>query len=149
VPDRLARRYAYQVLLLEEFRRCGCEGVFVQHALGARPEEQLRVQMQGVFAEYECARIQERIRRGRLFAARPGRVNWSNPPSGSTSVRHTLMTPQHVGINEAEAEGVRLLNRWCMEAQLSCYPRSRGAPGVIGRKFTVSVVKHPIAPLHV
>lgn len=33
VPDRLARRYASQVLLVEEFTRCGCEVVFVQHGL--------------------------------------------------------------------------------------------------------------------
>jgi site-specific DNA recombinase len=51
VPDRLARRYAYQVLLVEEFHRCGCEVVFVQHPLGTSPEEQMLVQMQGVFAE--------------------------------------------------------------------------------------------------
>ena len=73
VPDRLARRYAYQVLLVEEFTRCGCEVVFVQHGLGASPEEQMLLQMQGVFAEYERALIQERTRRGRLFAARQGR----------------------------------------------------------------------------
>jgi site-specific DNA recombinase len=75
VPDRLARRYAYQVLLIEECRRCGCEVVFVQQTLGTSPEEQMLVQMQGVFAEYERALIQERTRRGRLFAARQGRVN--------------------------------------------------------------------------
>lgn len=80
VPDRLARRYAYQVLLVEEFIRAGCEVVFVQPGLGASPEEQLRLQMQGGFAEYERALIQERPRRGRLFAARQGRVNWGNPP---------------------------------------------------------------------
>ena len=79
-PDRLARRYAYQVLLVEEFHRCGCEVVFVQHGLGASPEEQMLLQMQGVFAEYERALIQERTRRGRLYAARQGRVNWGNPP---------------------------------------------------------------------
>jgi hypothetical protein len=38
------------------------------------------LQMQGVFAEYERALIQERTRRGRLFAARQGRVNWGSPP---------------------------------------------------------------------
>lgn len=81
VPDRLARRYAYQVLLVEECTRGGCEVVFVQHGLGARPEEHLLLQMQGVFAEYERALIRERTRRGRLFAARQGRVNWGNPPS--------------------------------------------------------------------
>jgi DNA invertase Pin-like site-specific DNA recombinase len=86
VPDRLARRYAYQVLLVEEFTRCGCEVIFVQHGLGASPEEQMLLQMQGVFAEYERALIQERTRRGRLFAARQGRVNWGNPPYGSIPI---------------------------------------------------------------
>lgn len=121
VPDRLARRYAYQVLLVEEFHRCGCEIVFVQHRLGASPEEQMLLQMQGVFAEYERALIQERTRRGRLFAARQGRVNWGNPPYGYTYVRKTLTTPQHLLINEAEAEVVRLIYRWCVEEQLSSY----------------------------
>ena len=121
VPDRLARRYAYQVLLIEECRRCGCEVVFVQQTLGTSPEEQMLVQMQGVFAEYERALIQERTRRGRLFAARQGRVNWGNPPYGYTYVRKTLTTPQHLIINEAEAEVVRLIYRWCVEEQLSCY----------------------------
>src|SRR5215813_10295440 len=87
VPDRLARRYAYQVLLVEEFTRCGCDVIFVQHGLGTSPEEQMLLQMQGVFAEYERALIQERTRRGRLFAARQGRVNWGNPPYGYTYVR--------------------------------------------------------------
>ena len=72
VPDRLARRYAYQVLLVEEFTRGGCEVVFVQHGLGASPEEQMLLQMQGVFAEYERALIQERTRRGRLFRRAKG-----------------------------------------------------------------------------
>ena len=121
VPDRLARRYASQVLLVEEFHRCGCAVVFVQHSLGASPEEQMLLQMQGVFAEYERALIQERTRRGRLFAARQGRVNWGNPPYGYTYVRKTLTTPQHLVINEAEAEVVRLIYRWCVEEQLSSY----------------------------
>jgi site-specific DNA recombinase len=125
VPDRLARRYAYQVLLVEEFTRCGCEVIFVQHGLGASPEEQMLLQMQGVFAEYERALIQERTRRGRLFAARQGRVNWGNPPYGYTYVRKTPTTPQHLVINEAEAEVVRLIYRWCVEEQLSSYAIQR------------------------
>ena len=130
VPDRLARRYAYQVLLVEEFTRCGCEVVFVQHGLGASPEEQMLLQMQGVFAEYERALIQERTRRGRLFAARHGRVNWGNPPYGYTYIRKTLATPQHLVINEAEAEVVRLIYRWCVEEQLQflCYPAAPDGP---------------------
>ena len=46
--DRLARRYAYQVVLVEEFIRDGCEVVFVHQSLGASPEEQMLLQMQGL-----------------------------------------------------------------------------------------------------
>jgi site-specific DNA recombinase len=120
-PDRLARRYAYQVVLVEELTRCGCEVVFAQQHLGASPEEQLLLQMQGVFAEYERALIHERTRRGQLFAARQGRVNWGNPPYGYIYVHKTPTTPQHLVINEAEAEVVRMIYRWCVEEQLSSY----------------------------
>src|SRR5215217_7319371 len=37
-PDRLARKYAYQVLLMEEFRRAGCEVVFLHRPCHARGE---------------------------------------------------------------------------------------------------------------
>jgi site-specific DNA recombinase len=120
-PDRLARRYAYQVVLVEELTRCGCEVVFVHQHLGASPEEQMLLQMQGVFAEYERALIHERTRRGQLFAARQGRVNWGNPPYGYTYIHKTTTTPQHLIVNEAEAEVVREIYRWCVEEQLSSY----------------------------
>jgi site-specific DNA recombinase len=120
-PDRLARRYAYQVVLVDELTRQGCEVVFVQQSLGASPAEQMLLQMQGVFAEYERALIHERTRRGQLFAARQGRGNWGNPPYGYTYIRKTPTTPQHLVINEAEAEIVRQVYRWCVEEQLSSY----------------------------
>src|SRR5262247_3805990 len=120
-PDRLARRYAYQVVLVEELTHCGCEVVFVQQSLGASPEEQMLLQMQGVFAEYERALIHERTRRGQLFAARQGRVNWGNPPYGYTYVHKTTTTPQYLRVNETEAEVVRQIYRWCVEEQLSSY----------------------------
>ena len=74
-PDRLARKYAYQVLLLDEFCRCGVEVVFLNHPLGQTPEEDLLLQVQGMVAEYERAKILERSRRGKLHAAREGSVN--------------------------------------------------------------------------
>jgi site-specific DNA recombinase len=74
-PDRLARKYAYQVLLLDEFSRCGAEVVFLNHRLGQTPEEDLLLQVQGMVAEYERAKILERSRRGKLHAARQGSVN--------------------------------------------------------------------------
>ena len=74
-PDRLARKYGYQVLLLDEFSRCGVEVIFLNHRLGQTPEEDLLLQVQGMVAEYERAKILERSRRGKLHAARQGSVN--------------------------------------------------------------------------
>jgi site-specific DNA recombinase len=82
-PDRLARKYAYQILLLEEFRRCGVEVVFLNHQIGDKPEEQLLLQVQGMVAEYERAKILERSRRGKMHAARSGSVSvFSKAPYG-------------------------------------------------------------------
>ncbi len=67
-PDRLARRYAYQVVLMEELARGGCEVIFVHHPFGQSPEEQMLWQIQGVFAEYERAE-QERERLERRLTA--------------------------------------------------------------------------------
>ena len=74
-PDRLARRHAHQMVLMEELQGCGVDVVFVNRPLGATPEDQMLLQMQGVIAEYERSKILERTRRGRLHAARCGRVN--------------------------------------------------------------------------
>ena len=74
-PDRLARNYAYQFLLLDEFRRYGVEVVFLNQAPGRSAEDDLLLQVQGVIAEYERAQISERSRRGKLHAARTGQVS--------------------------------------------------------------------------
>ena len=55
-PDRLARNYAHQVLLLDEFVRAGVEVVFLNREVGQTPEDQLLLQVQGMIAEYECKR---------------------------------------------------------------------------------------------
>ena len=59
-PDRLARRYAHQVLLIDEFRRAGAEVVFLNRPIGGTAEDDLLLQVQGVIAEYERAKILER-----------------------------------------------------------------------------------------
>jgi site-specific DNA recombinase len=74
-PDRLARRYAHQVLLVEEFRRAGTEVVFLNRPIGGTAEDDLLLQVQGVIAEYERAKILERSRRGRRHAARSGSLS--------------------------------------------------------------------------
>jgi len=74
-PDRLARKYAYQVLLVDEFARGGVELIFLNHQLGQSPEEDLLLQVQGMIAEYERAKILERSRRGKRHAAHQGVVS--------------------------------------------------------------------------
>ena len=68
----MARKYAYQVLLVEELQRAGVEVVFLNRELSQSPEDELLLQMQGMIADYERAKILERSRRGKLHKARTG-----------------------------------------------------------------------------
>ena len=87
-PDRLARKFAYQALLIEEFTRAGTRVEFVKGPRGDTPEDQLLVQFQGMFAEYEKAQIMERYRRGKAHRARAGSINvLSGAPFGYRYVR--------------------------------------------------------------
>jgi site-specific DNA recombinase len=87
-PDRLARKFAYQALLIEEFTRAGVRVEFVRGPRGDSPEDQLMVQFQGMFAEYEKAQLMERYRRGKAYRARTGSVNvLSGAPFGYRYVR--------------------------------------------------------------
>jgi len=73
-PDRFARNYAYQVLLIDELNQAGVDIVFLNHPLGQTAEDQLLLQVQGVMAEYERAKFMERSRRGKRHAAQIGNV---------------------------------------------------------------------------
>jgi site-specific DNA recombinase len=75
-PDRLARNFAHQAILLEEMSKHGCEVIFLNQAgLPDSPETKMLIQMQGMFAEYERAKILERTRRGRRHSATKGNVS--------------------------------------------------------------------------
>jgi site-specific DNA recombinase len=87
-PDRLARKYAYQALLIEEFAKAGTSVMFVKGPSSESPEDALLVQFQGMIAEYERAQIIERTRRGKTHRARQGTVNvLSGAPFGYRYVR--------------------------------------------------------------
>jgi site-specific DNA recombinase len=89
-PDRLSRKYAYQVLLLEEFARAAVEVVFVRAPRVETPEEVLLVQFQGMIAEYEKAQISERTRRGKRHRARCGIVNVLSGPTGIVTLARRM-----------------------------------------------------------
>ncbi len=74
-PDRLARDFAHQILLIDELHRAGVEIVFLNHDVDDSPEGNPLLQIQGVIAQYERAKILERGRRGRQHAARSGAIS--------------------------------------------------------------------------
>jgi site-specific DNA recombinase len=109
-PDRLSRKYAYQVLLAEEFSRCGVEIVFLKAPATGSPEDQLVVQFQGMIAEYERAQIAERNRRGKRHKAREGVVNvLSGAPYGYRYVKRTEASAAYYEVLESEAAVVRMV----------------------------------------
>ncbi|HSL70275.1 MAG TPA: recombinase family protein, partial [Longimicrobiales bacterium] len=113
-PDRLARKYAYQVLLVDEFQRAGVEVIFLNRELGHSPEDELLLQVQGMMAEYERAKIIERHRRGKRHAARAGVVNvLSGAPYGYRYMpKHASGGPARYEIVPDEARVVRQVFDW-------------------------------------
>ena len=118
--DRLARAYAYQVLILEELKRFGVTVHFLEGpAPSDDPQATLLIQMQGVIAEYEKAKIAERYRRGKLYRARAGEI-----PFWKTSYGHRRVVDPDTGrsrieIFEPEAEVVRHIFHAYVERGLS------------------------------
>jgi site-specific DNA recombinase len=103
-PDRLSRKYAYQVLLLEELARHGVETVFLKAPQANTPEDQLLLQFQGMIAEYERAQILERSRRGKRHRARQGEVSvLSGAPYGYRYIRKTQDSTARYEVIESEA----------------------------------------------
>ncbi len=107
-PDRLSRKYAYQILLIEELARHGVETLFVKAPQGVSAEDQLLVQFQGMIAEYERAQILERSRRGKRHRARAGEVGvMSGAPYGYRFIRKSDDAPAAYAVIEAEARVVQ------------------------------------------
>jgi site-specific DNA recombinase len=107
-PDRLSRRYAHQILLIEELARAGAETLFVRAPRGSTPEDELLLQFQGMIAEYERAQILERSRRGKRHRARLGEVGvLSGAPFGYRFIRKTEHSAARYEINEEQARIVR------------------------------------------
>jgi site-specific DNA recombinase len=119
-PDRLSRRYAHQVLLLEELARHGVEVVFIKSPKATTPEEKLLLQFQGMIAEYERAQISERTRRGKKHRAREGTVSvLSGAPYGYRYVRKTEESAAYYEIQPKEAEVVRKIFKLYTKDSLS------------------------------
>ena len=119
-PDRLSRKYAYQVLLMEEFARQGVEVVFIQSPQVTTPEQQLLVQLQGMIAEYERAQIAERTRRGKKHRAKSGLINvLGGAPYGYRYVKKSETSTAFYEVIEEQAFVVRQVYRFYTEESWS------------------------------
>jgi site-specific DNA recombinase len=107
-PDRLARAYAYQMLVLDELERFHVRMLFTDApTLDDDPQARLLTQIQGVVAEYERAKIAERYRRGKLWRTRGGEVVSWKAPYGYRRVPRVGEAAAHLEIFESEAVVVR------------------------------------------
>jgi site-specific DNA recombinase len=138
-PDRLARKFAYQALLIEEFTRAGTRVEFIKGPRGDSPEDQLLVQFQGMFAEYEKAQIMERYRRGKTHRAKTGSINvLSGAPFGYRYLRKNTHTGAAYEIVEHEAAlVVELFRRYADDgasiAELARWLSGSGVPTRTGK----------------
>jgi site-specific DNA recombinase len=135
--DRLSRKYAYQVLLIEELARHGVETLFAKTPPSATAEDQLLVQFQGMIAEYERAQILERSRRGKRHRARAGEVSvLSGAPYGYRYIRKSEDAPASYAVIEAEARVVEQVYEHYTVAGLSIGAITRwlNEQGILTRK---------------
>ena len=138
--DRLARVYAYQVLIIEELARFGVSVRFLEGpAHGEDPAATLLVQMQGVIAEYERAKIAERYRRGKLYRARQGEIPFWKTSYGHRRVVPADGGPARIEIFEPEAEIVRWIFHAYVETgrsirQIALDLLDRGIPSPTGNQ---------------
>jgi len=102
-PDRLARNYVHQVLLLEELQSHGCQVAFLDRPLSQDPHDQLLLQVRGAVAEYERTLIVERTRRGRLAKLKAGSLlPWTQPPYGYRTAPDRPRAPHTVRVDQVQ-----------------------------------------------
>src|SRR6266849_2573926 len=104
-PDRLARNYVHQMVLVEEWERSGCKVEFLDRPMSQDPHDQLLLQIRGAVAEDERTRISERMRRGLLMKLQAGQrlpeagipTPQGQPRWNVATVRGMLRNPAYPG----------------------------------------------------
>ena len=111
-PDRLARRYSYQELVMDELRELGIEPLFVTVPPSKNSEDKLLYGVRGIFAEYERIKIAERFRFGKVRKAKEGHIILAEAPYGYDFVPKTPEKQGYIKINETEAKVVKDIFSW-------------------------------------
>jgi site-specific DNA recombinase len=117
-PDRLARRYSYQELVMDELKEAGIEVLFVTVPVAKSDEDKIMYGMRGLFSQYERMKIAERFRLGKVRKAKENHIIASEAPYGYRFIPKSGKRGDsdfHQGyyeIDEREAEIVKKLFLW-------------------------------------
>lgn len=119
-PDRLARNYVHQMLLVEELEQRGCEVEFLEHPMGQDPHDQLLLQIRGAVAEYERTLIADRMRRGRQAKLRSGQLlPWTREPYGYVADPQYPRDPQRLRVDPVKGTVVAQIYSWYTDPAVS------------------------------
>jgi site-specific DNA recombinase len=125
-PDRLARNYVHQMVLIEELEKAGCKVEFVERPMSSEPNDQLLLQIRGAVAEYERTLLSERMRRGRLAKYKAGLLlPWTHTPYGLRVDPDRPRDPAGVSLDEAKAAVVAEIFAAYLEPGMSLFGVSR------------------------
>lgn len=121
-PDRLARNYVHQMVVIEELEHRGVRVEFLDRPMSNDPHDRLLLQIRGAVAEYERALIADRMRRGRLAKYRAAKLlPWGRPPYGYRVDPDHPRDPEGVRLDEAEAAIVAQMFDWYLEPGATLY----------------------------
>lgn len=119
-PDRLARNYVQQMIVLDELEKLGCKVEFLDRPMNEDPHDRLLLQIRGAVAEYERTLIADRMRRGRQLKYQSGTLlPWSRPPYGYRLSSDRPRDPVGVYLDEHEASVVRQIFECYLEEKAS------------------------------
>jgi len=111
-PDRLARRYSYQELVMDELREAGIEVIFITTPAPKNPEEKVMYGMRGIFSEWERMKISERFRLGKVRKVKEGHLLVSQPLYGYKYIPKDGDKEGYYEINPSESKVVKMLFTW-------------------------------------
>ena len=111
-PDRLARRYSYQELVMDELREAGVEVIFVTVPAPKDAGEKILHGVRGLFAEYERAKIAERFRLGKLRKVKEGHILTTKPLYGYNYIPKQDKIHGFYEINPEEVRVVKMIFSW-------------------------------------
>lgn len=149
-PDRLARNYVHQVLMIEELNRRGCRVEFIDRPMSDDPHDQLVLQIRGAVAEYERSLIGDRMRRGRLAKLRAGQLlPWTVPLYGYQLDAERPRDPSRVRIDPVTSTVVKEIFTLYTESQppltlhkIACRLTEAGIPTPTGKdRWNISTIR--------